>query len=49
VDPFGKNGEFHTFAWAGAMLTKPVAIEGGKVVDHDSFVFADILPATPRV
>jgi uncharacterized protein (TIGR00290 family) len=49
VDPCGENGEFHTFAWAGPMFTKPVAIEVGEVVERDGFVFADMLPAAPVV
>ena len=43
VDPCGERGEFHTFAYAGPMLARPVAVVGGEVVDRDGFVFADLL------
>ncbi len=45
VDPCGENGEFHTFAFAGPMFSKPIAVEVGEVVERDGFVFADVLPA----
>lgn len=48
VDPCGENGEFHTFAFAGPMFTKPIAVEVGEVVERDGFVFADVLPAQSR-
>jgi len=44
VDPCGENGEFHTFAWAGPMFTRPVPVRTGDVVERDGFVFADLLP-----
>ena len=43
VDPCGENGEFHSFASAGPMFTKPIPIEVGEVVERDGFVFADVL------
>jgi len=43
VDPCGENGEFHTFAVAGPMFTKPIAVNHGEVVERDGFVFADLL------
>lgn len=45
VDPCGENGEFHTFASAGPMFTRPIEVLVGRVVDRDGFVFADVLPA----
>lgn len=45
VDPCGERGEFHTFAYAGPMFRRPVAIRGGDVVVRDGFWFADLLPA----
>jgi uncharacterized protein (TIGR00290 family) len=45
VDPCGENGEFHTFVYAGPMFEKPIDITPGEVVERDSFVFADLLPA----
>jgi len=44
VDPCGENGEFHTFAYAGPMFERPIAIAGGEVVERDGFVFADVRP-----
>jgi len=45
VDPCGENGEFHSFAFAGPMFTKPLRVRTGEIVDRDGFVFADVLPA----
>ena len=45
VDPCGERGEFHTFAWDGAMFHHPVPIRRGEVVERDGFVFADLVPA----
>ncbi len=42
VDPCGERGEFHTFAYAGPMFGKPIAIQSGEVVTHGGFVFADV-------
>ena len=44
VDPCGERGEFHSFAYAGPMFSKPIAITSGDVVERDGFVFADVLP-----
>ena len=46
VDPCAENGEFHTFAFAGGPLRRPIAVEVGEIVDRDGFVFADVLPAS---
>ena len=48
VDPCGERGEFHSFAYAGPMFDKPIAIASGAVVERDGFVFADVLPASSR-
>jgi uncharacterized protein (TIGR00290 family) len=45
VDACGERGEFHTFAYAGPMFAKPIAIEAGEVIERGGFIFADILPA----
>jgi uncharacterized protein (TIGR00290 family) len=45
VDPCGENGEFHSFAWDGPMLARPIGVQMGEVVLRDGFVFADLLPA----
>lgn len=44
VDPCGERGEFHTFAWAGPMFSRPVPVTRGEVVTREGFVFADLLP-----
>jgi uncharacterized protein (TIGR00290 family) len=45
VDPCGENGEFHTFACAGPMFQRPIAVTPGQIVHRDGFIFADLLPA----
>jgi len=45
VDPCAENGEFHTFACAGPMFRRPIAITVGEPVTRDGFVFCDLLPA----
>ena len=44
VDPCGENGEFHSFAWDGPMLARPVGVRTGEIVLRDGFVFVDLLP-----
>ncbi len=44
IDPCGERGEFHSFAYAGPMFSRPIAIRSGEVVERDGFVFADVLP-----
>lgn len=46
VDLCGENGEFHTFANAGPMLAREIPVSVGEIVERDSFIFADLLPAT---
>ena len=43
VDPCGERGEFHSFAYAGPMFSKPIPIESGEVVERDGFVFQDLV------
>ena len=43
VDPCGENGEFHSFACAGPMFSRPIAVRVGDIVDRDGFVFADLI------
>lgn len=45
VDHCGENGEFHTFVSAGPMLSKPVAVKTGEIVERDGAAYADLLPA----
>ena len=47
IDPCGERGEFHSFAYAGPMFSKPIEIKSGEVVERDGFVFADVLPNGP--
>ena len=42
ADPSGEAGEFHTFAHAGPMFSRPIPITAGEVVTRDGFVFADL-------
>lgn len=42
VDPCGERGEFHSFAYAGPMFSRPIAIKSGEIVERDGFVFADV-------
>jgi uncharacterized protein (TIGR00290 family) len=42
IDPCGERGEFHSFAYAGPMFSKAIAIKSGDVVERDGFVFADV-------
>jgi uncharacterized protein (TIGR00290 family) len=48
IDPCGENGEFHTFAFAGPVFKKPLAVQVGEVVERDGFVFADVVAAGTR-
>jgi diphthamide synthase (EF-2-diphthine--ammonia ligase) len=45
VDPCGERGEFHTFVTAGPMLSTPVAVVPGEIVEREGFVYADLIPA----
>jgi uncharacterized protein (TIGR00290 family) len=45
VDPCGENGEFHTFVFDGPIFRKPIPVSAGEVVERDSFIYCDLLPA----
>jgi uncharacterized protein (TIGR00290 family) len=45
VDPCGENGEFHTFVFDGPIFRFAIPVQVGQVVERDSFVFCDLLPA----
>jgi len=45
VDPCGERGEFHTFVSAGPMFSGSIEVSPGEVVERDSFIYADLLPA----
>jgi len=46
VDPCGEKGEFHSFVYAGPMLSVDIPVSVGENVVRDQFVFADLSPAT---
>ena len=51
VDPCGEHGEFHSFVYAGPMLSTALPVSVGETVVRDQFVFADVnlvtVAATP--
>ena len=46
VDPCGEKGEFHSFVYAGPMLSVDIPVSVGESLVRDQFVFADLRPAT---
>lgn len=44
VDPCGEKGEFHSFVYAGPMLTAEIPVLLGETVVRDQFVLADLAP-----
>jgi uncharacterized protein (TIGR00290 family) len=46
VDPCGENGEFHTFVFDGPIFHNPIPVRVGEVVERDSFIYCDLLPAS---
>jgi len=49
VDPCGEKGEFHSFVYAGPMLSIAIPVSVGETVVRDQFVFADVNLATMAV
>ncbi|RJO68660.1 MAG: adenine nucleotide alpha hydrolase [Myxococcales bacterium] len=45
VDPCAERGEFHSFAYAGPMFSRPLDVRKGEIVRRGGFIFADVLPA----
>jgi len=43
VDPCGERGEFHSFVYAGPMLSREIHVSNGETVIRDHFVFADLI------
>jgi uncharacterized protein (TIGR00290 family) len=43
ADPCGEKGEFHTFVAAGPMLSRPVPVVVGEIVEREGFAFADLI------
>jgi len=46
VDPCGEKGEFHSFVYAGPMLSVDIPVSVGESIVRDQFVFAELRPAT---
>jgi diphthamide synthase (EF-2-diphthine--ammonia ligase) len=46
VDPCGEKGEFHSFVYAGPMLSVDIPVSVGESVVRNQFVFADLNPAS---
>ena len=44
IDPCGENGEFHTFVNDAPVFSRPIAVRTGQMIEHDGFVFADVVP-----
>lgn len=45
ADPCGERGEFHSFVYAGPMLSAALPVAVGETVVRDQFVFADLVSA----
>jgi uncharacterized protein (TIGR00290 family) len=45
ADPCGENGEFHTFVFEGPIFRQPIPVRLGEIVERDSFIYCDLLPA----
>jgi uncharacterized protein (TIGR00290 family) len=45
VDPCGENGEFHTFVFDGPIFREPISVRAGEILERDSFIYCDLLPA----
>jgi uncharacterized protein (TIGR00290 family) len=43
VDPCGERGEFHSFVYAGPMLSATLTVVLGEIVVRDGFVFTDVI------
>ncbi|HWB45195.1 MAG TPA: ATP-binding protein [Hyphomicrobiaceae bacterium] len=48
ADPCAENGEFHTFACAGPMFSRPIGVTRGETVTRDGFVFCDLTIPSPH-
>lgn len=48
VDPCGERGEFHSFVYAGPMLSVDIPVSAGETVMREQFVFADLYLASPH-
>jgi uncharacterized protein (TIGR00290 family) len=49
VDPCGENGEFHTFVFDGPIFRNPISVRAGEILERDSFIYCDLLPAAAVV
>jgi uncharacterized protein (TIGR00290 family) len=46
VDPCGERGEFHSFAYAGPMFSRPIDVEHTHNVEREGFVYGDLVLAS---
>ena len=46
VAPCGELGEFHTYVSSGPMFSRSIEVSPGEVVERDSFIYADLYPAS---
>lgn len=47
IDPCGENGEFHSFVYAGPMLSREIPIANGEHIERDGFCYTDLLLSSP--
>lgn len=43
VDPCGERGEFHSFVYAGPMLSEALPISIGETIVREQFIFTDLI------
>lgn len=44
VDSCGERGEFHSFVYAGPVLSHALSVSVGETVVREQFVFTDLIP-----
>jgi uncharacterized protein (TIGR00290 family) len=43
VDPCGERGEFHSFAYAGPIFSKPVSVSHTHNVEREGFIYGELV------
>ncbi len=43
VDPCGERGEFHSFACAGPMFSRPIPVEHTHNIEREGFLYAELI------
>ncbi|MGC1784577.1 MAG: ATP-binding protein [Acidobacteriaceae bacterium] len=43
VDPCGERGEFHSFAYAGPMFTRPISVSHTDTVEREGFIYGELV------